>query len=91
MPTITHTVSEPWRSHLRAAIAEIESSRDEELRLLGMVHEARERAIRRRASLEEIIRLIAREAELPDISYDVAKDGSAIMGNVPDPPASPTS
>ena len=88
MPTITHTIAEPWRGHLRAAITEIQSSRDEELRLLGLVHEVRDRVNRRRASLEETIRLLAREAELPDISYNISADGSTLTGEAPD--AQPT-
>jgi len=84
LPTITHTIAEPWQGHLRAAIAEIQSSRDEELHLLGLVHEVRDRATRRRASLEETIRLLAREAELPDIPYSISADGSTLTGEAPD-------
>lgn len=84
MPTITHTIAEPWRSHLRDGLAALNTLRNEELRLLGLAHEAREQANHRRASLEEIVRLIAREAELPDVSYTISKDGSTLTGEAPD-------
>lgn len=87
--TITHTISEPWRGFIAAALADIKSSRDEELRLLGLVHEARERGNRRRASLEETIRLLAREAELPDIAYTISPDGATITGEAPAQPTAP--
>lgn len=83
MPTITHTIPEPWRGHLAAKLAEIKSSRDEELRLLGLAHECRERGARNVSSLEEIVRMLAREAELPEIPYTLSADGSSIVGESP--------
>lgn len=79
---ITHTLHEPWCSHVRACLQEIEACRADELRLRGMILEAQERANRRRANLQELITLIVREAGLPaDTSYSVSSDGSTITSS----------
>lgn len=76
---ITHTLHEPWSSHVRACLQEIESCRADELRLRGMILEVQERANRRRANVQELISLIVREAELPaDLNYSISSDGSTI-------------
>lgn len=76
---ITHTLHEPWSSHVRACLQEIESCRADELRLRGLILEAQERANRRRANLQELVTLIVRDAGLPsDISYSISSNGSTI-------------
>lgn len=82
---ITHTINEPYRSHLAAAIREIKAASEEELRLQGMILNVRERAMRRRASMEELIMLIRRADELPDAQYTLSEDGSTLTADLPDP------
>ena len=85
--TITHTIPEPWLSHLASRLAEIKSSREEELRHLGLAHEARERGRQQFESLGDIVRLIAREADLPDVAYEISADGSTIVSKSATSPA----
>lgn len=82
--TITHEIHEPWRSHLAACIKDIEAARAEELRLRGLAAEAQERGLRRRASMEETIALIRREAELPDATYTLSANGATLTAELPD-------
>lgn len=91
MSTITHTIPEPWRSYLASRLAEVKSSREDELRHLGLAYEARERGRQHVSTLEDIVRLIAREADLPDVPYTISADGATIVGesSAANPPSTP--
>lgn len=76
---VTHTLHEPWCSHVRAALQEIEGCRADELRLRGMILEVQERCNRRRANLQELITLLVKEAGLPaDLHYSISEDGATL-------------
>ncbi len=81
--SIIHTLNEPWCSHLRAALQEIDSCRAEELRLRGLILEVQERSNRRRANLQELVMLLIRDAGLPtEPAYTISSDGTTLTADL---------
>ncbi len=80
---IVHDVGEPWRVYLQRSLQEIETCREDELRLRGMILEAMDRSSARQRALQEIVTLLVREAGLPEgLKYTVSSDGSKLTATV---------
>jgi hypothetical protein len=83
---ITHEVPHPWRDHLSAIQQQNESDQQRILMLRGQIALLEQQIAENSRAASNIIALLAKEAELPPINYQLCSDSSTISGEAPDPP-----